>query len=114
MGGVVYYANYLRFIERARSDWVASLGLDQRTMAADGRFFVVARIVADYAAPARFGDALEVVTRALSATGARLVLGQEVRRDGGLLFAAEVTLAATGPGGRPTRLPDLLRGSPAG
>jgi len=53
MGGVVYYANYLKFIERARSEIVAELGVDQNAMKADGLVFVVTRVVADYLAPAR-------------------------------------------------------------
>lgn len=113
MAGVVYHANFLRFIERARSDWVRGLGVDQRAMRAAGTVFVVRRVEADYLAPARFEDALEVTTEVAETRGARMVLTQDVRRGAERLFAARVTIvtieAATG---RVLRLPDALRGGP--
>ncbi|WP_111733275.1 tol-pal system-associated acyl-CoA thioesterase [Roseovarius amoyensis] len=109
MGGIVYYANFLKFIERARSDMVAGLGLDQNEMLDEGVAFAVRRIEADYLRPARFADELEVSTQIVSATGARLVLDQRVLRGDETLFAAQVTIAAISAGGRPVRLPDALR-----
>lgn len=109
MGGIVYYANYLKFIERARSDWVRTLGIDQNALREAGTVFAVRRVEADWLAPARFDDELEVVTRPLSASGARVELEQEVRRDGQPLFSARVTLVAIGHGGRPARIPQALR-----
>ena len=83
LAGIVYYANYLKFIERARSEWVAALGIDQRALRAEaGMVFAVRRIEADYLAPARFGDVLEVTTAIEAMTPARAVLRQEVARDG--------------------------------
>ncbi|MEL0286380.1 MAG: YbgC/FadM family acyl-CoA thioesterase, partial [Paracoccaceae bacterium] len=62
-GGIVYYANYLKFIERARSEWVRSLGLDQKTLKSErGVVFAVRHLEADYISPAKFDDILEVVT----------------------------------------------------
>jgi acyl-CoA thioester hydrolase len=111
LAGIVYYANYLKFIERARTEWVRWLGVDQvRLKAETGIVFAVRRVVADYLAPARFDDLLEVTTAVVSVTGARIVLAQEVWRGDARLFAAEVTLVALGDGGRPGRLPDALRG----
>jgi len=109
MGGIVYHANFLKFIERARSEWVAGLGLDQNAMREAGTVFAVRRIEAEYLRPARFADDLEVRTRAVSARGARLVLDQRVLRGGEVLFAARVTVAAMSATGRPVRLPDALR-----
>ena len=109
MGGIVYYANYLKFIERARSDWVRSLGIDQNALREAGLAFAVRRMEADWLAPARFDDVLEVVTVPVSAGGARVVLDQEVRRGPDRLFAARVMLVAIGPGGRPARIPGALR-----
>jgi acyl-CoA thioester hydrolase len=111
MGGIVYYANYLKFVERARSDWVRSLGIDQNALREAGTVFAVRRMEADWLAPARFDDGLEVVTRPVSATGARIELDQDVLRGEERLFAARVTLVAIGPGGRPARLPAALRGA---
>ncbi len=110
MGGIVYYANYLRFIERARSDWVRSLGIDQNAMREkDGIVFAVRRVEADYLLPAKFDDDLSVRTRLTAITGARLTMAQEVLRDDALLFRAEVTVVCVGEGGAPARLPANIR-----
>jgi acyl-CoA thioester hydrolase len=110
LAGVVYYANYLRFIERARTEWAREAGIDQgRLRAEEGIVFAVRRVEADYLAPARFDDLIEVRTALEEATGARLVLTQEVWRESQRLFAARVTLVAMDPGGRPRRIPAGLR-----
>ncbi|RMH42119.1 MAG: tol-pal system-associated acyl-CoA thioesterase [Alphaproteobacteria bacterium] len=110
LAGIVYYANYLRFIERARSEWIRTLGIDQRALKAErGIVFAVRSLSAEYLSPATFDDLLDVGTSLEAATPARLVLSQEVRRDGRLLFSASVTLVCIGPGGRPVRLPADIR-----
>jgi len=113
MGGIVYHANFLKFIERARSAWVRDLGLDQNAMRAEGVIFVVRRVEADFLAPARFDDALEVETRTLRASGARLAMAQEVRRGDDTLFRAVVTVACMDKTERPTRLPAAILAQPA-
>ena len=109
MGGIVYYANYLKFIERARSTWVAQLGVDQLALQAEGVVFAVRSIQAEYLAPARLCDLLEVVSHRQSSTPARWILRQEVQRAGQVLFTAEVTIVALTAAGKPTRLPAELR-----
>ena len=110
MGGIVYYANYLRYIERARSDWVRTLGVDQNAMReGDGVVFVVRRVEADYLNPAKFDDALLVRTVVKAVTGVRLIMGQEVLRGADLLFRAEVTVVCIGADGAPARLPANIR-----
>jgi acyl-CoA thioester hydrolase len=109
MGGVVYYANYLKFIERARSEIVEELGVDQHAMKADGLVFVVTRVVADYLAPARMGDRLTVKTTHRAPSPARWLFDQEVWRDDQCLFKAEVTAVCMTLAGRPARLPAELR-----
>lgn len=110
MGGIVYYANYLRYIERARSDWVRSLGVDQNAMREqDGVVFVVRRVEADYLKPAKFDDELLVRTVVKTVTGVRLIMFQEVIRGEDLLFQAEVTVVCVGEGGAPARLPANIR-----
>ncbi len=110
LAGIVYYANYLKFIERARSEFLRELGVDQRRMRIDrGTVFAVRRIEADYLEPARFDDLLRVETYPQSVSGARIVLGQDVRRGGTLLFRSTVTLAMLSESGRPTRIPADLR-----
>ncbi len=110
MGGIVYYANYLKFIERARSDWVRKIGIDQNAMRdEDGLIFAVRRVEADYHAPARFDDALEVETETLTVSGARLVMVQKVTRGVDLLFSATVTIVCLNEAGQPARLPANIR-----
>ena len=109
MAGIVYYANYLKFIERARSTWVAEMGIDQLAMKADGVVFAVRRVEADYHLPAVLGDQLEVRTTVVSASAARWTVRQDVQRGEDLLFSALVTIVAIGPNGAPTRLPAKLR-----
>ncbi|MGI3163308.1 tol-pal system-associated acyl-CoA thioesterase [Pseudooceanicola sp. 200-1SW] len=110
LAGIVYYANYLKFIERARSEWVRDLGIDQAAMKAEtGQVFAVRRVVADYLAPARFDDRLTVETRVQKVTPARITLTQDVLRAEERLFASEVTLVALDARGGATRLPAVLR-----
>ena len=109
LAGIVYYANYLKFIERARSEWVREIGVDQRAMKAQGVIFAVKRVEADYIVPAAFEDDLVIETTPLSMTPARLVLSQAVKRDDTNLFQSKITLVAIGQAGKPVRLPDQLR-----
>jgi len=110
MAGIVYHANYLKYIERARSDWVREQGLDQNAMREkDGIVFVVRRIEADYLATAQFDDRLEVRTFVRSITGVRLVMAQEVLRGEVPVFRAEVTAVCVTSDGHPVRLPAALR-----
>lgn len=109
MAGIVYYANYLRFIERARSDWVRGIGIDQMAMKAEGVVFAVRRIEADYLAPAVFDDRLVVRTVLTGVRAARMNMRQEVLRGETLLFQATVTIVCIGAEGKPVRLPEILR-----
>lgn len=110
LAGIVYYANYLKFIERGRSEWLRALGFDQRALKEEtGTVFAVRRVEADYIAPAKFDDALTVLSTAEAVTPARLVLAQQVLRGEERLFEAKVTLVALNAAGGPTRLPKPLR-----
>ena len=108
LAGIVYYANYLKFIERARSEMVRAAGIDQIAMKAAGQVFAVARLEADYHAPAKFDDELIVETSVTKTTPARLTLQQVVTRESTLIFEAKVVLVCLGPYGRPTRLPPQI------
>lgn len=109
MAGIVYYANYLRYIERARSDWVRGLGIDQRAMKEDGQVFVVRRIEADYLVSAHLDDELVVETEVVQVTGARLIMDQVVKRGGEALFHAIVTVVVVNDGGQVARMPANIR-----
>jgi len=110
--GVVYYANYLKFMERARTEWLRSIGFEQdRLMTQEGIVFAVRSVEVGYHLPARFNDALEV-SAVLSAKGrASLTFRQEVRRadDGQLLCSGEIKIACLEREGlRPAPIPKAL------
>ena len=109
LAGIVYYANYLRFIERARSELVRAAGIDQVAMKQDGLVFAVRRVVADYLSPAHYDDQIAVHTRLTDVKGASFAMPQEVWRGETLLFRADVTIAVLNAQGRATRLPAELR-----
>lgn len=105
LAGIVYYANYLKFIERARSEMIRAAEIDQANMRAEGLVFAVTRVVADYLKPARFDDELIVQTEILRTTPVRFVLSQLVVRGETDLFRAEVTIACLDMNGRPRKMP---------
>ena len=115
LAGIVYYANYLKFIERGRSEWVRTRGIDQGRLREEaGLVFAVRRVEADYLKPARFDDLLTVETRLVTQRGARLVMAQRVLRRDEVLFTATVTLACIDLAGRPARIPAQIAGEAAG
>ena len=109
MAGIVYHANYLRYIERARSDWVRQLGNDQNAMRDAGIVWVVRRIEADYLASARFEDLLTVHTTLTSVSNARLIMDQTVLLGEKPIFHAIVTAVCMNAAGKPVRLPAEIR-----
>jgi acyl-CoA thioester hydrolase len=113
MAGIVYYANYLRYIERARSTIVEEMGVDQNAMRAQGIVFAITRVEADYLGSARLGDRLEVVTTHRAASPARWTFDQKVRRGEQLIFRAHVVAVCMTTAGKPTRLPAEIRANAA-
>ena len=106
LGGVVYHANYLRFLERARSDLLRAAGIDQRAAIERGEgVYAVTKLQIEFRRPARLQDDLLVVSRLLEIRGASCVIGQRILRDQVLLAEATVTVAFIGPDGRPKRQP---------
>jgi acyl-CoA thioester hydrolase len=90
-GGVVYYANYLKFLERARTDWLRGLGYEQTALMRDpGILFAVRRVEVDYLAPARFDDALMVEATVDRVSRVSLQFRQRIRRDDAVLVDAVV------------------------
>jgi len=109
-GGIVYYANYLRFAERARTEYLRSVGADHLTlMTEDGIAFTVRQCEVDYMQPAYLDDSLTVHTRFLEVGGASLRAEQTVRRDADDLARLLVRLACVGNDGNPKRMPKPLR-----
>ncbi len=111
-GGVVYYANYLKFMERARTEWLRALGFEQDQLIKESRvIFAVRSVTVDYNAPARFNDQLEVVTTLQKQGRASLTLLQEIRRCGeeSLLCAGTVKIASLDVDSfRPRPMPETL------
>lgn len=108
--GIVYYANYLKFIERARTEALLAAGMSQTGLRARfGVVFAVREVQVSYLAPARLEDQLVVTTRAAPPGGARLLMAQEVWRGEECLAKCRVTLACLGATGRPARMPAELR-----
>ncbi len=93
-GGVVYYANYLKFLERARTEWLRGLGIEQTELAErDGVLFVVRRVEADYLRSARFNDMLAVECRLVAVGRASMTIDQRVMRGDEALLTATVKAA---------------------
>ena len=106
--GVVYHANYLKFIERARSDLILTGGFDQLKLRKNGINFVVRRLSATFLKPAHFQDSLSVKTIIRKIGGASINLEQKIIRKGACLFVAEVELALVSDF-RPMRIPREMR-----
>lgn len=110
LAGVVYYANYLKFIERGRTEALRGLGVDQtRLKTEQGLVFVVTRLEIAYRRPAAFDDLLTVETRLARLGGASATMDQRVARGETTLAEARVTLALVDASGRAARLPPALR-----
>jgi acyl-CoA thioester hydrolase len=113
-GQIVYHANYLRFMERGRTNYLRLLGADHRALfeqtqnEAPGFAFVVRSMTIDYLKPAFMDDVLDVITVPAEVRGASITLGQECRRAGELLVSARVKLAFVS-GGKAQRIPKSLR-----
>ncbi|MEL6677295.1 MAG: tol-pal system-associated acyl-CoA thioesterase [Pseudomonadota bacterium] len=110
MAGVVYYANYLKYLERGRSDAVRGAGISQLGMRDDeGLVFVVRRVEADYLRPAHFDDILTVETGLEDMRGARFTMPQRVLRGAEVILRARIDCALMTLAGRPTKMPAEMR-----
>ena len=112
--GIVYHANYLRFMERGRTNYLRLLGADQSALFAEveseapGFAFVVRSMTLEYLKPSRMDDLLDIVTRPIDVKGASILMGQEVWRGDELLLEAKVKVAFVA-GGRAKPIPKALR-----
>ena len=116
--GVVYHGGYIRFMERARSDFVRLIGVGHTDLDAgvhgEPLVFAVRRIDIEYRKPARIDDVVEVETRVTEIRGASIVLDQTIRRGGEVLTEAAVTVAFVNRQGKARRIPDSVRARFAG
>jgi len=112
LGGVVYHANYLKFLERARTEWLRAAGFEQSALAAVRHVvFIVRSISLEYLKPARFDDVLAVTVEPREIGAARIALRQAVRRGVEVLVAAQVEIACVNTiSFKPVRIPSSLSG----
>jgi acyl-CoA thioester hydrolase len=114
-GGIVYYANYLKFAERARTEALLALGIRQtQLLAQHGIVFAVREVAVSYLAPARLEDQLVVTTAVTRLRGASIEMEQDVWRGEDCLAKCRLRLACIGPDGRPARVPGPVRAALAG
>ncbi|MHA3977736.1 tol-pal system-associated acyl-CoA thioesterase [Halovulum sp. GXIMD14794] len=109
MAGIVYYANYLKYLERGRSDLVRAAGIDQAAMREVGIVFAVARAEMDFRAPARFDEVVTVETRIGRVGGASLIMPQVIRVGDRLVVEAMIRVICMTLEGRPARFPAEVR-----
>ncbi len=113
--GVVYYANYLRFAERARTEFLREIGFGQAQILEEfGVVLAVRRCTADYAKPAFHDETLEMHTRIVEIAGASFGMEQNVFRDGELLVSMDLRLVCMTGAGKAARIPEPVRAKMAG
>ena len=109
-GGVVYYANYLKFLERARTEAIYSLGLSNRELLEkEGIIIIVKSCNIEYKKPAKFEDKLEVFSEVKSFTKTSFLMKQSILRNNEIITDAEVHLVSVDKNGKPSKLPDELK-----
>ncbi len=109
LAGIVYCANYLKYLERGRSEMVREAGISQLDMKAAGLVFAVRRVEADYLKPANYDDELVVETRLDALKGASFDMPQRVLRGGDVLLTARIRVVVLNEQGRAARLPADIR-----
>jgi len=109
-GGIVYYVNYLKYLERARTEFMRTFGLERAAVSDAGWNFVVSDVSLSYKEPARLDDQLHATAVISAVGGATINFHQTVRRDDAVLVAGDIQIACIDRGtGRPTRLDAALR-----
>lgn len=110
--GLVYHANYVKYFERGRTDFLALLDVNHSALmspSGENMIFAVSKFTIDYRRPAYLDDGLVVITELKRLGGARLVMHQWIEREGDLVADAEVHVATLDPTGRPRRIPEVLK-----
>ena len=108
-GGVVYYANYLKYLERARSEAIYSIGLTNTKLKNDyGTLIIVKSCNIEYKIPAKFEDELEIVSHVSSKTKTSFSMIQSIKRGEEIISDAEVKLVTVNKDGKPVKIPQIL------
>jgi acyl-CoA thioester hydrolase len=109
-GGVVYYANYLKFLEQARTEFFAEKGMSVKALAESGILFVVTRQEIDYKSPASYGDKLQIYTRTCGVSAVKIEFEHEIKKpDGRLVCKARTTTVCVGPDFKPKAIPEEVK-----
>ncbi len=109
-GGVVYHANYLKFAERARTEYLRHIGFENTQIRDEhGIIIVVKTLEAEYLSPSRLDDFLIVQTRLLSVKNTSFVMEQKAIRDGTCVFSMNIVLVCVNEAGRPSKIPDAVK-----
>ena len=108
-GGIVYYANYLKFLERARSEAIYSMGLTNKKLLKDhGTIIIVKSCKIDYKKPAKFEDLLEIISKIKTIGKSSFTMDQIIKRKDEKISEAEIVLVTVNAEGKPIRIPDIL------
>jgi len=108
-GGVVYYANYLKYLEEARTEYFLDRGIDLKKLVDQGIYFVVKQVNIDYKAPARYQDIIEIIAKPGNIKTSSIEFLQEINKDDTLLIEASVILVCVDRNFRPIRIPDRIK-----
>ena len=109
-GGVVYYANYLKFLERARSEAIYALGYTNSGLLEKHNILLIVKSCnIEYKKPARFEDILDVVSEVISCSKTSFIMKQNIYKDNEFISTADIHLVAVNKNGKPTKLPDELK-----
>jgi acyl-CoA thioester hydrolase len=108
-GGVVYYANYLKYMERARTEFLLDNGIGVAKYHENGFFFMVIHVNVDFKRPARLGDSIEVTTEIIEMTNVTITLRHHISKENTLSVEAYVKVACINKDGKPQRLPEEFR-----
>ena len=110
IGGVVYYANYLKFLERARSEAIYSLGLsNKKLLDKEGVIIIVKSCNIEYKKPAKFEDEIEIISKINEVKNSSFKMHQLIKRKSNVISVAHVTLVTINDKGKPVRIPNLLK-----
>ena len=107
--GIVYYANYLKFLERARSEAIYSMGLTNKKLLNDhGTVIIVKSCKIDYKKPAKFEDLLEIISKIKTISKSSFTMDQMIKRKEEIISESEIVLVTVNTEGKPIRIPDIL------
>ena len=108
-GGVVYYANYLKYLEESRTDYFAQLGISLKDLSQDSTWFVVSRVEINYKYPARYQDSLKILTRISNMKNVSMEFFQRINKEDTVIIEANTTLVCVGFDFKPKPIPKALK-----